>query len=255
MAKIMHIKKNTRGSYIIEAAIVLPLVIVGGLTLAHVIYSVYLTENIAYIASDESKNLSIESYDKKVSLGFPYKVENRVLEENEKVIGTNLKNFGYLYRYQGFDGIISFDIEYVGVTNLPLDFVDEFSNMDSFMFRGYIGKKMRKNPASFQELEGDGVSVWVFPESGKKYHKENCTYVKSNTRRGILTGGVISKYDSCNTCDSHNARPGSLIYYFPKHGESYHFEGCKTIDKYIIEIEQKSAIEDGYSPCLKCGGS
>ncbi len=254
MARIMRIKKNTRGSYIIEAAIVLPLVIVGGLTLAHVIYSVYLTENIAYIVSDESKRLSIEAYDKKTSIGFPKKVETRVIEENEKIVDADVKNFGYLYRYQGMDGIISFDTEYTGVTNLPLDFVDVFSNMDSLMFRGFIGKKTRINPAGFEEFEGKGNSVWVFPESGKKYHKESCTYIKRNTKRGILTGNIIRKYDTCNVCDSFKVNPGSLIYYFPKHGESYHVEGCKTIDKYVIEVEEKQAIKDGYSPCLKCGG-
>ncbi len=248
-------KINTKkGTYTIEAAIILPLVIVGVLTLAYVIYSVYVTEDIAYIASDEAKELSLKSYDIKTSIGFSGALEERIEEENSKAHRVKVSNMGYLYRKNGVSELISFDVKYSIDTNLPLNFITDSSNSDSYLFRAFTGKSSKWSPSSFDEMEGNSKEVWVFPDSGKKYHKESCTHVKSNFMRGILTKDLKRKYNECENCEVSNKDVGSLVFYFPNYGESYHTGNCKSVDKYTISIDENQAKQRGYTPCLKCGG-
>ncbi|MPN26874.1 hypothetical protein SDC9_174300 [bioreactor metagenome] len=105
-----------------------------------------------------------------------------------------------------------------------------------------------------EEME-DSEIVWIFPVAGEKYHKKECPYIKVAATQTILTKSVKKKYKPSSLCNSRNLKKGSLVFCFYNSGQSYHSPNCPTVDRYVIEIEKSDAIKQGYSPCLKCGGS
>ncbi|MCE2604266.1 hypothetical protein LH384_34820, partial [Pseudomonas aeruginosa] len=77
-----------------------------------------------------------------------------------------------------------------------------------------IGKAALANPMAFSEMEtnGDSRIVWIFPMWGKKYHQEECTYIKANAKQLVLTGQIRKNYQPCLLCKPDRLPLGSLVY-------------------------------------------
>ena len=109
--------------------------------------------------------------------------------------------------------------------------------------------------ASELETSRAKQTVWIFPQSGEKYHGENCTYVKATVHPVILSDSVRRRYDACGICRSGKAASGSLVFCFGSDGTAYHIGTCRTIERRSVTIDRSEAAERGYRPCSKCGGS
>jgi hypothetical protein len=251
-------KRNIRsGSYTLEAAIFLPLFIVGILTLGFTIRMISTSENITVTATDEARQAATFAYNIPLAPLFPYKLRTRLLEENPATDAVQVNGFRYLYQSLENDGLISFRLNYWVGTGLPMGFIDGKDMAQQFRCRGFICRTEQGTPISFDEMETNSGTdlVWVFPEEGERYHKKDCPFISSYPVRVILNQEIRDKYMPCEKCDSNRAEIGTQVYCFQKYGQSYHLYSCPTVDKYVISMEKEQAEERGYTPCLKCGGS
>lgn len=254
--KFMEKHNTERGSYTLEAAIFLPLFIVGILTLGFTIRIISTAENITFDAVDEARLASTYAYNLPVDPFFSGNVESRIINENKAASSVKVEGFRYLYQSWVSDGLISFRLDYWVGTGLPLGMVDGMKQTQQFRCRGFIGRSEEGTPIPFDEMERNNAAtmVWVFPEGGERYHVKSCTFISSYPVQMILNQDIRDRYAPCEKCDSSTAENGHQVYCFQDYGESYHLYTCPTIDKYVISIEKDQAEARGYTPCLKCGG-
>lgn len=251
-------KLTKRGSLGVEVAIILPLIILGILTIACLIKVNCTNETVMSIATDEVRKLSVESYTpvgRITAFNFPTKLNHRI-QENSNCLYVKVNKFKYLYSNAKIDNLISFDIDYKINCNLPISFYGTIWGKETVITRAFLGSDSYNKTKGFsvmEELE-EPEMVWIFPVAGKKYHKQNCPYIKVAATRTILTNEIMKKYKPCSLCNSKEIAQGSVVYCFFNSGKSYHSANCPTVDRYVIEIEKNEAIRRGYTPCLKCGG-
>ena len=249
--------KNTKKGFItVEAAIFLPVFLIGVLTIAYVIKFMSIEEGIFHSLTDEARALSAEAVVNPMPMGFEARLKSRIYNEyGDNIIGLDLDNFRYLYA-NGQPGMISMDLNYDVRVKLAIPFYKTMPISESLIFRGFVGKKTDQVPFPFEEMEKEteSTTVWVFPRAGGRYHKESCTYISSKPREVVLSKSVKRNYGSCSLCESGKLNSGALVYCFPKYGDAYHTASCPTVDKYVISMEKEEAVEKGYTPCTKCGG-
>lgn len=250
--------KNTKKGFItVEAAIFLPIFIVGVLTFAYLIKFLSVQEGIFHSFVDEARTVSAEAAANPLSAPlFELKLIDRISDENgDLVSNVDVDHLYYLYPSHGMTGVISADLNYKVDIKLPIPLYDTLPVSESLVFRGFVGKEEALDPLPFEEMEKNNASdlVWIFPRAGGRYHCEDCTYIKSEPRQMILTNQIRRNYDPCKICDSADLPGGSLVYCF-RTGNSYHAGDCPAVDKYVISVEKEDAVKRGYSPCSKCGG-
>lgn len=253
----IHIFKNTnKGFLTVEAAIFLPIFIIGILTLSYLIKFMSIQGSVFHAFVDEAKALSSEARLYVTAPLFESKLKTRIYSENgNQIQELDLENFQYLYSL-GVPGMISMDLNYDVDIKLPIQFLEKLPVSESLLFRGFIGLERPFDPISFEEMEREEPSylVWIFPRAGGRYHKETCTYISSEPRQLIMSKTIRQRYEPCGICKPSGMPNGGLVYCYIKWGEAYHIGSCPAVDKYVVSIEKEEAIQKGYSPCSKCGG-
>ncbi|HWQ78333.1 MAG TPA: hypothetical protein VN381_05935, partial [Anaerovoracaceae bacterium] len=261
---IDYFRRDKRGFLTVEAAIFLPLFIVGVLTFAYLIKFMSVEEAVFHSFTDEARVLSAEAGRSPLEvpffvkqLDFEASLKDRVYDENGDNISTvDIDQFLYLYPIPGMTGMISMDLNYEVNVKLPIPFRKSLPVSESLMLRSFIGREEAADPLPFEEMEREKRSdpVWIFPRSGERYHGENCTYITSEPKQLIMSVQIRRNYEPCSICDSRGLPDGSLVYCF-RTGGSYHTGECPLVDKYVVQIEKEAAVEKGYTACLKCGGN
>lgn len=252
----MRAGTNKKGYMTLEAAVFLPVFIIGILTLGYFIKIFSTSENVTHAMLDETGHLAAQAYGIKTAPFFPAALQQRLKEENSHTKSMQVRDFYYLYRDGKHDGVISAECRYEMDLSLPLDFSKGIQRESRIKCRGFIGNDNSGIPMAFEEMErnGDADFVWIFPMWGQKFHGDTCIYVKNQAKQMVLTPALKKRYRACQLCDSETSYIGSYVYCFTDTGQVYHKESCKQVDKYVIEIEKEDALAKGYSPCSKCGG-
>ena len=229
-----HLAWNTKkGSYILETSIALPIFLIGVLALSSIIGIVSRIENENFILCDEAERYQFTF--------FTGDVEERIMKE-AKVKNVDVARSGYTFRLNSEIGPKS-----------VMDINSQVSFNEVLYARPFIGTVRKRQRANNLGIHETYRAVFVFPNSGQKYHKRNCTYVNSYPSRVKLTKAIRAKYRSCSICKSKEANLGDMVYLF-EYGRDYHLRNCKSIDKYVIEMDEGDAKSRGYTPCSKCGG-
>lgn len=258
-AENMHFVKNSKRGFIaVEAAIILPIFLIGVLTFAYLIKLVTVQEAVMHAFTDEAKRLSAEASFYPIDPFFKSRLANRIYGENPiDVKNIDIDNYQYLYNISGAAGMISVDLNYQVDIRLPITFYNDLPIYEKLVFRGFIGAEEDWEPMPFEDMEKetDSQLVWIFPRAGGRYHGEDCTYISADPREMLLSGKVRSQYKPCSICKPSEIKNGNFVYCFIKSGEVYHRGSCPVVDRYVISIEKEEAIERGYTPCLKCGGN
>lgn len=249
-------RASRKGSYTLEAAIFLPVFLIGILTIGYFIKVVGTAEMAVHGITDELRLYSSIAYTEKTGIAVPDAVEERVRGDCEAVDSVLISQFKYLSKSGENDGIITIAVTYNIPVPIPLELHSGISRQERVMCRGWIGQKGRDGPMGFSEMEKEGSSktVWVFPRHGEKYHKKECTYVSNLPVQALLGRNIKNKYSPCKHCNAKDIQEGSLVYCFQKYGETYHKANCKHVKKYIVPMEEEDAKKKGYTPCSKCGG-
>ena len=251
-----HLFRNSSGSYTVEAALILPLFILGVMTIAFLIRIIGIEGAVMQITADEAARLAVDSYAVRSGALFEPVLTSRIMSECEDVGAVDVRNYEYLTERGGIDGIITCTV--VSDVRLPLPFplVRGKTVTNGVMARAWIGKTGTGTPMPFEEMEtdSDSITVWVFPQRGERYHKESCLFVTNEPRQMVLTADVRRHYTPCQICGAADLMNGSLVYCYPAYGEAFHRAGCSQVDKYVIPMDLEDAQSRGYTPCSKCGG-
>lgn len=257
MAGHIDMKKSTKGFYTVEAAIFLPLVILSVISLGYFMKVEGTWENCIHGAVDESALIASRSYDEINAALIGPSVSARINDDNTELDTMSLKNIRIMYKDMYSDDLTSFDI-FAGIKlDLPLGFSREFILDQGIKFRGFTGVSNKGNPIGKEGLESYEVQepVWVFLNSGEKYHGENCTYVKASAKLAVLTSAIQRRHDSCGLCNSQSMTIGSLVFCFEGENTAYHRSTCGSIVRNASVIDKQEAENKGYGQCTKCGGS
>lgn len=248
-----HINKS--GSYIIEAAITLPVFLTAVIVMSSIILMYACIEDCNFIAANELRRGAAEAIIADTSIAVPYRIRKEIEENHSQIEAARLNDAGLRVSRWGTDELLMVDYTLRLRTNNPLG-INAAADYDlSLVTRAYVGRERDVSNMSAEEFaDEDSVPVYIFPKRGEKYHSEGCDFLKAASRSGTLTSAIRKQYRSCPLCHSGRAENGALIYYFPAAGEDYHLPGCASLQRNYIEIDKSVAIERGYTACSKCGG-
>ena len=211
-----------KGAIIVDAAIILPIFLVALLTLAC----------FSRLMAEEEQML------------------NDLLETGERMAAAAWFSDG-----EG-DSLIPLTDISRGEIPLPLDFPKASALQAKILVRGFTGAPARNDPAGF-DVFGESnrcFLVYVFPRAGERFHVRDCAVIEVGAEEMILTDSLRRKYAPCSHCQPESLLAGNRVYCFPKEGETYHRKSCYLVDRYISEMTALEAVNQGYSPCLVCGG-
>ncbi len=244
------------GSYTVEAALFLPVFLLGVLTLVFFIKGAGISGAVTHIALDETRALAVDAYSQEVPLSFEEDVKERILESCADVDTVEITDFEYLYSQGDQEGLIR--LSFTATIPLPLTLLGEkaITLEREILCHGWIGEDPSDEAMDFSAMEKEGTSqtVYVFPQSGTKYHGATCTYIANTPVQRILTDALRKKYNPCETCHPEDLENGAIVFCYLDYGTAYHQEGCRHLEKYIVEMEKEDEEARGYSPCSKCGG-
>lgn len=247
---------DRKGYITLEAAVFLPVFILAVVSLLYYINVFSIMENVYYSTFDETSRLASKAGTVKTAAGFTSVLKNRIEKENTAIDGLDIDKFRYLYWDGDMNNMIAVEAQCNVELDIPLGFGHMYPVNTRVKCRGFTGLKEIGKTMTFEEMECTGTwdPVWIFPDSGEKYHSSSCTYVSVNAQEKVLTSELKQKYEACSLCDSSSAAVGSIVYCFTENGTVYHLDSCSQIDRYTIEINKEEAIGKGYTPCSKCGG-
>ncbi len=246
--------RNKKGVYTIEAAICLPLVMLAVITLGYFIEADSAWENCMNAAFKECSYAQASGLDlSKYAMGMKLRRESMDFGQD-----VNLRLIHQRYNYS--DGrhtdLNSFRLGADVDLALPLHFGREFEYEDTIKYRDFTGLQYTRHALGAEGLEQteDSTEVWIFPQCGRKYHDESCTYVKATVHSCILTNTLKKQYTPCGMCGSGKLPTGCIVFCFYGEDTCYHRADCRSIKRHSIVIDRGEAEEKGYTPCSKCGG-
>jgi hypothetical protein len=232
----------------------LPLFVVGILTLGYLTKATLVEENVMHSFVDETHYVAAHAASLPNLPAYKNDVMDRINLENNKVI-TDFR-FEKLTYLPIINDEISAEISYAIPLRSPRIFKDEVLVNSEVLCRAFVGTTVRREILPFDEMEKDDdeVLVWVFPRAGERYHTEDCSYIKNDPKEMLLSGSIRNNYSPCSLCKPGGLSNGALVYCFTNSGRAYHAASCTIVERFVIEIDEKDAIKKGYTPCAKCGG-
>ena len=246
---------NKKGSYLVEAAIALPVFIIAVMVMSSVILMYACIEDCSFIAANELRRCAAEAVMADTSVALPYRIRKEIEDTHSQVNSAKLTDAGLRCRRWGVDELLLVSFRLGLKTGNPLGIKAEADYELALATRAYVGRERDENSMTAEEFEDeDAEAVYIFPKRGEKYHAKGCTFLRAASTSGALSGSVKRKYKSCPLCHSSRAENGALVYYFPSDGEDYHLPGCPSLQRNYIEIDKGTALERGYTACSKCGG-
>ena len=257
MVRAMNLKMliNKKGSYLVEAAISLPVFIIAVMVMSSVILMYACIEDCSFIAANELRRGAAEAVMADTSIALPYRIRKKIENGHSQVYSARLTDSGFRCRRWGIDELLIVDFRLRLKTNNPLGIKAEADYDLALATRAYVGRERDESAMTAEEFaDEDAEAVYIFPKRGEKYHSKGCTFLRAASTSAALSGSIKRKYKSCPLCHSSRAKSGSLVYYFPSDGEDYHLPGCPSLQRNYIEIDRGTALERGYTACSKCGG-
>ena len=247
---------SRKGFYTLEAAVILPFVILAVLSVGYFIRLDSVWENVMHSAIDESSYSASRAYGSASELDSILRIRKRVIKENEYLDSLKIRNVADNYSDGLCDGLTRYTIKAKMSIMLPAGFERSLDFKGNVKYRAFKGLKYEPHGMGTEGLESDEPEdpVWVFPQSGEKYHSESCTYVKAAVKSYVLTNRLKRQYKPCEMCDSNKLEIGSIVFCFSGEDTAYHRGNCRSIKRHTAIIDRSEAEEKGYTPCSKCGG-
>lgn len=247
-------RKSTKGFYTVEAALILPIVIIAVFALSYLIRVESTWENVINGAADETQNCMLKGYDGLSHLTLKTQVRKRILDDNDNISQLKISS---AYAGELKDSAVgAYKIDAQTSIVMPFNLGSSFKLEAYVKYRNFVGNKKGDGGIGRKAMEtdSDGKAVVIFPQEGEKYHSEKCTYSVAKVHERILTDKLKSKHNPCGICKSKDMATGSVVYCFSGKGTAYHRASCRTIDRRTLTMDKRDAIKKGYAPCSKCGG-
>ncbi len=170
------------GSYIVEAAMSLPLLILCVVALALIIRIIAICEGIGFASAAEMKDAMLAVYaTEQSSISIKSAIEDRVREENATLTEFDVSGIRYRYSDKGIDELIGIHTAAEFRVAAPVGINGKISFSQSLLVRGFTGKTQLAEPLSAEEFmrAEKSCEVIVFPKYGLRYHSSSCRYVKN----------------------------------------------------------------------------
>lgn len=246
-----------RGSYLVEAAIILPIFILGLIAIISVIPAISKSERVVYQTCDEMRLECIKSVYIKNPVALPARAMFRCRESDKSI-----KNFfAYSTVYRGNSAHMDEMINLKWKTNVVqptlAGMFDNISLKGKVLGRSFAGYERTHNPTDRSEFEDNHESrpVYVFPNEGSKYHGANCRVLKSAAEVNVLTPSFKKKHKPCKLCKARNIPLSEYVYTFNNGDVRYHRASCNLVKRRYIKIDISIAEKRGFEPCKICGGN
>lgn len=252
--KVSNIRTK-RGNYIVEAAITLPVFVIVLIVLNSIILMYVCIEDSNFITAKELRKAAAEAVLTDISPAVPYDIAKEIKGNNS--VAEDLIITDYMYRQSTpqNDELIGISFRMQMKAPNPMGLASEAEYNGSCITRAYVGKTRQLCPMTDAAMSGeDSEPVFIFPNRGERYHNKGCNTLTAHSTAAILGSAVRSSYRACPKCGSRKLPDGALVYVFPDEGEAFHAGECETLERNYIEVEKRTAVDRGYTPCLKCGG-
>lgn len=246
---------SKRGSYILEATIVLPIFIAAMTALVTVIPFFTSCENIVYAACDELKAEDIRTHFIKSRYICPAATVYRANAENPRIGICAADGFDYLYSEDGIDDLIRIGLTAGSGSLRLMPYTTRLVFKADIRSRAFTGA-VRDDAPRGDDFNGDEDSetVYIFPRRGTHYHKRDCKFLNPACEMTFLTAGIRLRFEPCRLCGSKSMKDGDTVFCFYGSGKVYHRGTCSAVDKYFVKTEKKDAENKGYEPCSECLG-
>lgn len=263
-----------KGSIFVEAAILLPMLILCILTFSNFIKVIYFQEEVFNHLINEGRRVSQETslyeldilkenYIQKLieagpqnRLVFESRINKKLDLKNQKEIENfELKEFKFIYSSNQINDLIRIRVNFEVRNIFSKILYKDFKIQQNFVSRAWSGKTSKGIIIDFKEMEEYIKSriIYLFPRAGERYHSETCSFISSYPFEKILSKEILEKYSPCVLCNSNSMIIGEVSYIF-KYGNVYHRSNCYKVEKYIVTMDKIEAEAKGYLPCYKCKG-
>ena len=172
------VTENRQGSCTVEAAMMLPVLILCVCALALVINVIGICEKITFITSEQMLDIDLNAYKLSNTVSLCKEIESRVLKEN--LTNFDIRRFKYLYDSGSMTDLILIETGAEFNVANPIGIYGNIKFSERLVTRGFTGTTRDESPLPEEEFKEDKAScrVIVFPKYGKRYNRENCIYVK-----------------------------------------------------------------------------
>ncbi len=162
---MMNISKNKKGSYVVEAALSLPVFILVFTALALTVNIISQCEDIVF---RECK--IIHTMDMKAPQIFC----------DPRDDGYEVTRFRYLYPEGDMEGLISLETVSDFKVENPIGILGKIEFRMRIKSKAFVGALEDSGTLSIGDFQEDSpsVKVIVFPKYGDRYHKSGCRYVR-----------------------------------------------------------------------------
>ena len=237
-----------RGSYIVEASVVIPIFVLAVIMLIGIIPVIACCEGIIYSAAEEMRMEMALSAFRSNPAALPIKAEIRMKKENPDASGIRITSYRYLYQEDGTDDLIRLRVRASFRKGNSPGLYGNVRFIGTIRGRAFTGTYYHED----ENAAGD-ETVYIFPQRGYSYHNAGCTFVRKGCRQVYLTNDLKKHFRACPNCHAKEAEIGSPVFIF-QYGEAYHTVQCSSVEHYCRAVRKSEAVRDGYTPCGKCGG-
>ena len=200
-------RNSVNGSYIVEAGLTLPVFIICVIALALMINIISICENIGFVTSKEIKDLDLKARVLVVPIAVKESIANSVYDANPKLNSFEVTNLDYMYCWNGIDDLIGVDTLAKFKVENPIGIYGEINFDFDVLSRAFSGKTERGSTLNEEDFHtGKSNTVIVFPENGRRYHLQTCTYVikifKDNENKIEMEKeeAIRRGYTACKVC-------------------------------------------------------
>ncbi len=187
----VHLKKliektGKKGSYVTEAAIVMPVLILSVCAMLLIIKIAAVCEGIWFAEVEEMRNAGLDTYKKITNVSLCKKIEEKVLSSEKSLTDFKVEECKSLHERNGIKDLISINSKAdFNVVN-PIGIDGKITLNTKIISRAFTGTLRDSSPlpeADFKE-RGEAEEVWVFPRYGIRFHVKECRYMKIYDKKG-----------------------------------------------------------------------
>ncbi len=171
---------NKKGSYIVEAAMSMPVFILCIVAIALIINIIAICENIGFHNAAELHEICAEAYASDAAAAHRLSLQSSVAAANPKVGKYKVTSFKYRYTDGEISDLIAMSSKADFRVANPIGINGNITFTQSILSRAFVGKTEDSDPLPISDFQksGDSCTVVIFPKYGIKFHSTSCRYVK-----------------------------------------------------------------------------
>ena len=193
-----------KGSYIVEAALSLPVLIICVCAIILIIRIYAICEELCFTSADKMKELCIESFMSIKTVSLCSELKTAFSDSCD----IKINSYRVLHAENGTDNLISIDItaNFKVISNNGINGIIDFNErLRARVFNGSTNEFNPLDEAEFCNGEGSRI-VYIFPKYGERYHIKGCRYIKQNIKEGYRIAQMESQdayrkgFTPCTIC-------------------------------------------------------